>query len=85
MLFCLQFHKTPTMVGLKMFQTVYNRTLCGHSLHGPVLSISKLTYFKWKTITAVTYVNGGEDERRRTLKNNALSKMQFYMLYINFW
>jgi len=32
MLFSLQFHETPTMVGLKMFQTVYKRKLCEHSL-----------------------------------------------------
>jgi len=31
MLFSLQFHEAPTMVGLKIFQTVYKRTLCEHS------------------------------------------------------
>jgi len=47
------------MVGLKTFQTVYKRTLCEHSLlYSPMLSISKLTYFKRKMITAV-YVNEG--------------------------
>jgi len=29
--FPLQFNETPTMVGLKMFQTVYKRTLCEHN------------------------------------------------------
>ena len=32
MLFSLQFHEVPTMVGSKMLQTVYKRTLCDHSL-----------------------------------------------------
>jgi len=32
MLFSLQFHKASTMFGLKMFQIVYKRTLCEHSL-----------------------------------------------------
>jgi len=31
-LFSLQFHEVPTMFGLKMFQTVYKRTFCEHSL-----------------------------------------------------
>jgi len=34
-IFCvisLQFHETSTMVALKNFQTLYNRTLCEHSL-----------------------------------------------------
>jgi len=31
-LFSLQFHEAHTMVGLKMFQTVYKRTFCEHSL-----------------------------------------------------
>jgi len=33
-------HEAPIMVGLKMFQTVYKRTLCEHSIHS--LNISKL-------------------------------------------
>jgi len=45
-LFSLQFHEAPTMVGLKMFQTVYKRTLCEHIVYNLVLSTSKLTYFK---------------------------------------
>jgi len=31
MLFSLQFHEAPTMFGLKLFQTVYKRTLYEHS------------------------------------------------------
>jgi len=31
-LFSLQFHEAPTIVGLKMFHTVCKRTLCEHSL-----------------------------------------------------
>jgi len=52
-LFSLQFHEAPTVFGLKMFQTVNKCTFCEHSL----LSISKLTYFKSKTINAVFNVN----------------------------
>jgi len=32
-LFSLQFHEAPTMVGVKMFQTVCKRMLCEHSLY----------------------------------------------------
>jgi len=32
MLFSLQFHEAPTMVGLKMCQIVYKCTLCENSL-----------------------------------------------------
>jgi len=32
MSFPLQFHKAPTMFGLKMFQTVYKPTYCERSL-----------------------------------------------------
>jgi len=32
MLFSSQFHDAPTMVGLKMFQTVYKHALCERSL-----------------------------------------------------
>jgi len=32
MLFSLQFYEAPTIFGLKMFQTVYKRTLCEHNL-----------------------------------------------------
>jgi len=31
-LFSLQFHEATTMVGLQMFQTVFKRTFCEHSL-----------------------------------------------------
>jgi len=45
MLFSLQFHETPAMVGLKMFQTVYKHTLCEQTVVcSPMLSSSKLTY-----------------------------------------
>jgi len=32
MLFSLQFHEAPTVLDLKVFQTVYTRALCGDSL-----------------------------------------------------
>jgi len=32
MLFSLEFHEAPTMLGLKMFQIVYKHTVCAHSL-----------------------------------------------------
>jgi len=32
MLLSLQFRKSSTIFGLKMFQTVYKRTLCEHGL-----------------------------------------------------
>ena len=54
-------------------QTVFKRTLCEPSLYNSVLSISKLTYFKWKTITAVCNVNGGVFVNSN--KNNALIKI----------
>jgi len=43
----------------KCFKPVYKRTLCEHIVYSTMLSISKLTYLKWKTITAVFNMNGG--------------------------
>jgi len=45
MLFSVQSHKSPTIFGLRMFQTMYN-ILFVSIVYSPVLSISKLTYFK---------------------------------------
>jgi len=62
MLFSLQFHKSSTMFGLKMFQNISNQCINVRFVsivYSPMLSISKLTYFKWKMITAVFNVNGG--------------------------
>jgi len=50
------------MFGLKMFQNISNQCINVRFVsivYSPMLSISKLTYFKWKMITAVFNVNGG--------------------------
>jgi len=41
MLFSLQFHGSPTMIGLKMFQTVFNLCFVGR-VYSRILSNSKL-------------------------------------------
>jgi len=66
-----------------MFQTMYERTLCEHSLYSPMLSICKLTYFKWKTITAGFNVNGGVFLNSK--ENNPLGQIPIVMMYTNFW
>jgi len=47
-----------------------------------MLSISKLTYFKWKTITAVFNVNGGVFLNSKKIMH--LVNFQFHMFCINF-
>jgi len=77
MLFSLQIHEAPTMVGLKCFKQ-YGKVRFVSIFYSRMLSIRKLTYFKWKTIAAVFNVNGGV----KLYKDNALSKIPiFYVVY----
>jgi len=48
----------------------------------PMLSLSKLTYFKWNTVTAVLMWT---EAFSLNSKKMHFVKFQFCMLYINFW
>ena len=65
MLFDLQFHDAPTMSGSKCFKQCLTKCFkeCLNVrfvsiVYSPMLSITKLIYFKLKTITAVFNVDG---------------------------
>jgi len=82
MLFSLQFHNSPQCLVWKCFKQCINVRFVNR-VYSPMLSISKLTYFKWKTITAVFNVNGGVFLNSKKMMR--LAKCQFYMLCIYFW
>ena len=80
--FLYNFMKFPQCLVWKCFKQCINVRFVS-IVYSLTLSISKLTYFEWKAITAVFTVNGGVFVASKKMMH--LVKFQFHMLYINFW